>query len=156
VSWPLGRDELNALIADRELERVTPNQDGAQALLDAAARHLHSAELLVESDPEGAYVMVYDATRKTLTSLLLTQGLRPTIRGGHRVVERAINAQFTKPPPRDAFRPFRRMRQTRHQVEYEHLSAVDADLVRGDLMLARRIHQMADRSTPSRLRCGDR
>ena len=131
------------MIAAKELEQVQPDRDGAQAFLDAAARHLTSALALADPDPEGGYSMAYDAARKSLIALLLTQGLRPTTRGGHLAVERAINAQFTKQPPREAFRPFRRIRQTRHQGEYEHLSVIDAELVKADQRLAVRMHEVA-------------
>lgn len=148
MSWPVGQAEINALIAAKEIERVQPDRDGAQAFLDAAARHLTSALALAEPDPEGGYSMAYDAARKSLVALLLTQGLRPTTRGGHIAIEQAINAQFTKPPPRDAFRPFRRIRQTRHQGEYEHLAAIDPDLVQADQKLVVRIHEVASLLMP--------
>jgi hypothetical protein len=90
VSWTVGHTEMNALIAAKEIERVQPNLDGGRELLEAAGRHLDSAAALADSDPDGAYTLIYDAARKSLTALLLTQGLRPTTRGGHLAVERAI------------------------------------------------------------------
>ena len=104
---------------------------------------------MASSDPEGAYAMLYDAARKSLTALLLTQGLRPTTRGGHIAVETAIFAQFTQPPPSEAFRSFRRFRTTRHQGEYEHLAVIDEDLVLADHPLAVRLHSVAGTLMPN-------
>ena len=49
--------------------------------------------MLVETDPEGAYTLLYDASRLALTAALAVQGLRPTTRGGHVVVGDALRAQ---------------------------------------------------------------
>src|SRR3712207_6256518 len=72
-----------------------------------------------DSDPDGAYTMLYDAARQSLAALLQAQGLRATSRGGHVAVQLAIEAQFPDPPPRTAFRPFGRLRTTRNRVEYD-------------------------------------
>ncbi|MCL2781647.1 MAG: hypothetical protein FWD74_09225 [Actinomycetia bacterium] len=74
---------------------------------------------------------------------MLAQGLRPTAKGGHVAIELAISAQFTAPPPSEAFRPFCRMRNTRNQNECDHITNVDADLVRADHVLAARITEVA-------------
>ncbi len=88
--------------------------------------------LLAEADPDGGYTLLYDAARKSLAAVLQVQGLRATSRGGHYAIQEAITAQFTKPPPRDAFRPFGRLRRTRNQIEYGDISAITADDVRAD------------------------
>ncbi len=143
MSWPTGQAEIQRLLAEGRLDRVTPDRVGADALLEAAGRHLNSALLLAANDSEGAYALVYDGTRKSLAALLLTQGLRPTAFGGHRVIQDAIRAQFTAPPPRDAFRPFARMRTTRHHAEYDAQSSVDESLVRADHALASELRRVA-------------
>ncbi len=143
MSWPTGQAEIRRLLAERLLDQVTPDREGAEALLEAAGRHLDSALVLATADPEGAYALIYDGTRKSLAALLLTQGLRPTAAGGHRVIQDAIRAQFTAPPPRDAFRPFARMRTTRHHAEYDAMSSVDEPLVRADHSLAVELRQVA-------------
>ncbi len=148
MSWPVGIDEIKTLLAQRDLEQVQPNLDGAEAFLRAAALHLNSALALADGDPEGAYTMLYDAARKSLVAVLLTQGLRPTTSGGHRAVQDAINAQFTKPPPKDAFRPFARIRRTRNQTEYEHLTVIDAETVYADHAQVLKLHEIASQLVP--------
>ena len=103
-SWPTGIETIKALLAEQNLQKVSPSVETAGTALEAAARHLDSALVLADDDPEGAYALLYDAARKSLVAVLQAQGLRATSRGGHYAVQEAIAAQFTKPPPRDAFR----------------------------------------------------
>jgi hypothetical protein len=69
--------------------------------------------------------------------------LRATSRGGHYAIQEAVTAQFTKPRPRDAFRPFARLPRTRNQIESDDISAITADDVRADAVVVRRLHAMA-------------
>ncbi len=86
---------------------------------------------------------VYDAARKSLAAVLQIQGLRATSKSGHYAIQEAITAQFTKPPPRDAFRPFGRLRRTRNQIEYDDVSAVTAEDVHADATVVKTLHTMA-------------
>lgn len=142
-SWPTGVETIKKMLAADNLQRVVASVDGASAFLDAAAKHLDSAVAVAEADPDGAYTLVYDAARKSLAAVLQAQGLRSTSRGGHYAIQEAIAAQFTKPPPRDAFRPFGRLRRARNQIEYDDVSAVTADDVRSDAATVRTLHAMA-------------
>ena len=110
MSGPAGADVVRRLLEERRLQSVPADRAAAEALLEAAARHLGSARIVADSDPDGAYTMLYDAARKSLAALLQAQGLRATSRGGHVAVQLAIEAQFPDPPPRTAFRPFGRLR----------------------------------------------
>lgn len=147
-SWPTGVETIQALLAEKNLQKVSPSVEAATAALDAAARHLDSALALADDDPEGAYALLYDAARKSLAAVLQAQGLRATSRGGHYAVQEAIAAQFTKPPPRDAFRAFARLRRTRNQIEYDDISPVTADDVRSDVPTVRALHAMAAQLVP--------
>jgi hypothetical protein len=64
-------------------------------------------------------------------------------KGGHYAIQEAISAQFTKPPPRDAFRPFGRLRRTRSQFEYDDITPITADDVEADSPVVRTLHAMA-------------
>ncbi len=127
---------------------MSPSLDAATALLDVAIKHLDSAALVAESDPDGAYTLVYDAARKSLVAVLQAQGLRATSKGGHYAIQEAIAAQFTKPPPREAFRSFARIRRTRNQVEYDDISLITAADVVSDAESVRAIHSMASLLVP--------
>jgi hypothetical protein len=73
---------------------------------------------------------------------LQARGLRATSRGGHYAIQEAVTVQFTKPPPRDAFRPFATLRRTRNQIEYADISAVAAEDVRANAVVVRRLPAM--------------
>lgn len=60
-------------------------------------------------------------------------------------IQEAIGAQFSKPPPRDAFRPFGRLRRARNQVEYDDITSITADDVAADAPVVRALHAMAQR-----------
>jgi hypothetical protein len=142
-SWPTGIDTIKQLLAASNLQKVAPSREAANTFLDAAAKHLDSALTVAEHDPDGAYTLVYDAARKSLAAVLQAQGLRATSKGGHYAIQEAVAAQFTKPPPREAFRPFARLRRTRNQVEYDDISPITADDVQADAETVRTLHAMA-------------
>jgi hypothetical protein len=64
-------------------------------------------------------------------------------KGGHYAIQEAIGAQFTKPPPRDAFRSFARLRRARNQVEYDDISPITTEDVRADEGVVRALHELA-------------
>ena len=72
--------KLLTLLGRGELEHVEVNPEHAKALINRAYKHLVTAQILVETDPEGAYTLLYDASRLALTAALAVQGLRPTTR----------------------------------------------------------------------------
>jgi YD repeat-containing protein len=143
ASWPTGIETIRGLIAANSLQKVAPSREAAEAMLDAAAKHLASAQLVAESDPDGAYALLYDAARKSLAAVLQAQGLRSTTRGGHYAIQEAISAQFTKPPPLDAFGSFGRLRRNRNQIEYNEISPITAEDIAADEPAVRALHTMA-------------
>src|SRR5271165_6768296 len=95
MTWQPGRDRIVALLEAGELQQVTADRAMAQLLLDDARRHLISAAAASASgDLSGAYLLAYDALRKSAASLLAVQGLRATSRGGHIAIQEAVMAQF--------------------------------------------------------------
>ena len=115
-SWTTGREKVTELLGRGELEHVEVNPEHAKALINRADKHLATAHILVETDPEGAYTLLYDASRLALTAALAVQGLRPTTRGGHVVVGDALRAQRGSHDM--VSKIFSRLRRTRHEVEY--------------------------------------
>lgn len=142
-SWPTGIDTIQRLLAAGNLQKVAPSLDTATGFLQSAERHLASALAVGKDDPDGAYTLLYDAARKSLAAVLQAQGLRATSHGGHYAIDEAIRAQFTKPPPRDAFRSFGRLRRTRNQIEYDDISAISVEDVRADAATVKNIHDVA-------------
>lgn len=144
ASWPTGIDTIKTLIAAGSLQNVAPSLESARGFLVQAAGHLDSAQRLADTDPTGAYTLLYDAARKSLAAVLQAQGLRATSKGGHYAIQEAIAAQFTKPPPRDAFRPFGRLRRTRNQVEYDDITTITAEDVQTEIPVVRSLYAMAE------------
>jgi hypothetical protein len=122
MRWQQGREALDGMIARGELERVPASRDHADLLLSQARRHLASAGAIADTDPAGAYQLLYDAARKALAGVLENQGVRATSRGGHIAVRDAVSAQLD-PPLGGVLRPFDRLRRRRNQVEYPSSAA---------------------------------
>lgn len=142
-SWPTGIGEIKKLIAAGNLQRVAPALEAARGFLAQASGHLDSAQSIAATDPNGAYSLLYDAARKSLAAVLQAQGLRATSKGGHYAIQEAISAQFTKPPPREAFRPYGRLRRTRNQAEYDDITPITAEDIQADIPAVRTLHAMA-------------
>ncbi|MCK0114023.1 hypothetical protein MWU75_17920 [Ornithinimicrobium sp. F0845] len=92
--WQRGADEVQRQIEAGELQQLVGGAANGEPLLKKAATTLETARSAVHSDPDSAFVLAYDAARQALTALLAHQGLRPTRKGGHIAVERAMQAQF--------------------------------------------------------------
>jgi hypothetical protein len=78
VTWKRGREEIERLLNDGELERVTPADEVSSRLVANAEAHVGLANKGVEDDPAGALQLCYDAARKASAALLAVQGLRST------------------------------------------------------------------------------
>lgn len=117
--WEQGRADIDRLITQGRLERVTPNQQHAQVLLEQARKAIQSAAVLATTDDTiTAFTAAYDAARKALTAILVNQGLRPgNGEGGHAVLREAVLAQL-EPPHQPAVRAFGWMRQIRNRSAY--------------------------------------
>jgi hypothetical protein len=116
MRWEEGRGVVERLLDDGELEQVSPDLNSSRSLLESARRHLSSARKIRDSDPEGAYAALYDAARKACASLLETQGLRATSRGGHVALREAVVAQFASLTGGDVLRSFDRLRRRRNDM----------------------------------------
>ena len=117
LRWQQGRNVIDDLLAHGRLTRVTPNRELADTLLAQARAHLASGTQVVQSDPSGAFSLVYDAARKALTAILVNQGLRAGGDGAHAVLAEAVTAQLD-PPLGATFRPFTWMRPLRNHTQY--------------------------------------
>lgn len=111
--WKSGEDEIQALLSGGELQQLTGEAANGELLLAKASTTLATARSVIESDPDSAFVLAYDASRQALTALLAHQGLRATTKGGHYAVERAARAQFGS-----GFRQFGALRRRRNELEY--------------------------------------
>lgn len=74
MTWERGRADIERLIAENELERVTPSDDVAARLVAEAEAHVALAAKGIENYPAGALQLSYDASRKASAALLAVQG----------------------------------------------------------------------------------
>jgi len=111
--WARGEAEVEALLAGGDLQKLTGEAADGRRLLVKASVTLDTARSACERDPDSAFVLAYDASRQAATALLAEQGLRPTTKGGHYAVERAVRAQFGP-----GFRQFGALRRRRNELEY--------------------------------------
>lgn len=148
MSWPTGIAKIKELLSVGHLERTPPDREAALEVLDTAGLHLASATMLLDADPVGSYQLAYDGFRKTLSALLLTQGLRATAKGGHIAIQHAIEAQFTMPPPSKAFAAYGRMRSRRNGAEYTPRGSIDRDEAAAGIADAEAAHAVAEPLLP--------
>ncbi|MFC4057339.1 HEPN domain-containing protein [Planomonospora corallina] len=113
MRWTRGEADIERMLSARELQRVQGDATDGAGWLEKAGVVLASARELVESDPNSAYTLAYDAARFACAGLLAQQGLRATTTGGHYAVQQAVSRQFGS-----AFEPFGVMRRRRNELEY--------------------------------------
>lgn len=147
MTWERGRADIERLITDGELERVTPSDDVAERLLADAEAHIVLASKGIEDDPAGALQLSYDAARKASAALLAAQGLRSTTRGGHIAVVDAVKAQFNDRGGMGIFGRLHALRRRRNRTEYPDLDSpgVNEDDARQALDTARAVVDAAKR-----------
>ena len=123
--WQRGQASVGQLLADGALERVTGAAADGRPWLTKARRTLATAASAADTDPDSAFTLAYDAARFACTALLTQQGLRPTTRGGHYVVEVAVREQFS-----GKFSQFGALRRQRNDIEYPRI--ITAPLTKAD------------------------
>jgi hypothetical protein len=100
------------------IEKVEPDQATATGWLDDAERHLEAATKIAELDPSGAYVLAYDAARKSVAAALLMSGHRVLSRpGSHQALAQYAESMATQ-TGEPALSRFDRLRRNRNRSEY--------------------------------------
>jgi hypothetical protein len=140
MTWERGRADIERLITDGEIDRVSPSSEVAARLLTASDAHIVLASKGIEDDPAGALQLSYDAARKASAALLAVQGLRATTRGGHTAVIDAVKAQFND-RGMEIFGRLHALRRRRNRTEYPDLDSpgVNEDDARQALETARAV-----------------
>ena len=118
MSWERGRSTVERLLASGELQQVTPSPATADRLMADATAHVGLASKGITEDPSGALQLSYDAVRKAAAALLIMQGLRATIQGGHVAVIDAVRAQFNDRGGMAVFGRLHMLRRRRNRTEY--------------------------------------
>lgn len=118
--WERGRGEIDLLLRQGRLTRVSANRQLANNYIADARKHIESAVAIKGMDPSGAFNLAYDSARMSLAAVLLVQGLRPSGEGAHAVLLEALLAQL-EPPKQVELREFGWMRRLRNDNEYPAL-----------------------------------
>ena len=100
------------------IETVAADQAVAAQWLGDAERHLKAAKAVADLDPSGAYVLAYDAARKSVAAALLMAGYRVLSRpGAHQALARYADSLANQTREK-AFSRFDRLRRNRNRSEY--------------------------------------
>lgn len=118
--WPEGEAEVEALLAEGELERVQASDELSERRFSQADESLEAARLVLDISPRTAYVNAYDAARLALAAVLDKQGLRATSKGGHLAIQHCLRAQLGS-VARVVIPAFADLRRGRNTAEYGQL-----------------------------------
>lgn len=126
------------------MERVSADRDSAASMLEEAQLHLISAEQIMGSDPTGAYSLLYDAARKSVSANMLAEGYRASNRqGAHATVVSNAAAALKSQGFGQLVAHFDRMCRTRHRAEYES-AIIGSQQLENDLVKARQIVDLVE------------
>ncbi|MGC2240348.1 MAG: HEPN domain-containing protein [Acidimicrobiia bacterium] len=100
------------------IESVDPDRATAALWLNDAERHIEAALQIAELDPAGAYVLAYDAARKSVAAALLMDGHRVLSRpGAHRALAEYAKS-LSSQTGEQALARLDRLRRNRNRSEY--------------------------------------
>jgi len=130
----------NKYLSKKLIDEIKTDINQVHRLIAQAENHLRSAKNSMKDDKEGAYILLYDAARKGLISILYLQGIRPTSYGGHSIILDVLTPQCTQ-SDLAIVRPFNRLRKVRNSVEYPKTDSfeIDEDSLREDFSAAAKI-----------------
>lgn len=100
------------------IEKVTADREMAAEWFEDSERHLKAAKQIADLDPSGAYVLAYDAARKSVAAALLMSGHRVLSRpGAHSALVEYAEWLATRTGGQALIR-FDRLRRNRNRSEY--------------------------------------
>lgn len=111
------QNTIQDLIASGELDVVAFDSDRPITELHVAFTHYKSAMNLIDSDPEGAFILLYESAKRALQALLAQESLRVRRppNGNHFTFVKAVRTSLVTPA---IWQPFDWMRSTRNQTSY--------------------------------------
>jgi ABC-type xylose transport system substrate-binding protein len=87
MSWRQGHATIVQLVNRGHLEQISGQAANGDYLIGQARQRIASANSILQIDRVGAYNLAYDGTRQAATALLIQQGLRPRVEGGHVAID---------------------------------------------------------------------
>jgi hypothetical protein len=120
-------EELQALVKAGKLEHVPVDLGFFAEQFESCSQIRIDVQALLENGSiQGAFVVGYTYIRKSATLLLYRRGVRPTARGGHRVI---IDALVLDPEvSRELTKNFDEFRMKRNSIEYPDFVIQEVDL----------------------------
>jgi HEPN domain-containing protein len=119
---------LDDLLRQGLIESADPDDATATKWLDDAERHLEAANRIADLDPSGAYVLAYDAARKSVAAALLATGHRVRSRpGAHQALAQDAD-HLAAQTGETALERFDRLRRNRNRSEYGSRSFGQAEV----------------------------
>ena len=120
-------EELQALVKAGKLEHVPVDLGFFAEQFESCSQIRIDVQALLENGSiQGAFVVGYTYIRKSATLLLYRRGVRPTARGGHRVI---IDALVLDPEvSRELTKNFVEFRMKRNSIEYPDFVIQEVDL----------------------------
>ena len=120
-------EELQALVKAGKLEHVPVDLGFFAEQFESCSQIRIDVQALLENGSiQGAFVVGYTYIRKSATLLLYRRGMRPTARGGHRVI---IDALVLDPEvSRELTKNFDEFRMKRNSIEYPDFAIQEVDL----------------------------
>ena len=136
------KEKMQALLDAGRLESVPFDAEFFSKQIKSCSLFRIDATFLLENDSvHGAFSVAYTYMRKSATLLLTLREVRPTARGGHRVISEVL--MLESQIPRQLVIDYEKLREKRNKVEYPSALAEDVDLALinrciaiGDLLLA--------------------
>ena len=121
--------DLERLVGERAIRRCEPDPANARLELATARKHLETAIGAAESDPNGAFQLIYDGTRKALNAHMRAYGYRVgSGPGAHVKTGRYAAAVLDDPALAPHVAAFDDLRSLRNQSEYDALQLDEADV----------------------------
>jgi hypothetical protein len=122
-------DTIQDLIASGELDVVSFDSERPMAELKAAIIHYETALSSIDTDPEGAFILLYESAKRALQAILARESLRvrKPPNGNHFTFVKAGRTNLVTP---EIWKPLDWMRSTRNQTSYldqNTLPASEAD-----------------------------
>jgi hypothetical protein len=109
---------LDDLVAKRLIEPVEVDELTGPEWITDARRHLQAAQAVESIDPAGAYVLAYDAARKSVAAVLLMTGHRVTSRPGSHQALALFATTLAEDAQEPALAQLDRLRRNRNRSEY--------------------------------------
>ena len=114
--------DVERLLAEKKIRTVSPDPETAQAEIDAARRHIASAETIMADDSTLAFTALYDAMRKAIVANMRSRGYRVTRgAGAHAKTGEYALAALDHLDISSHVDEFDALRDLRNQSEYEAL-----------------------------------